>query len=544
MDLVKVLDASFRLQPAAFRRLSSEGVTLESEAGRKILRVAPETLKQLAYEAFRDVNFFLRRGHLAQWEKILEDNAASENDRFVAAVLLKSAAVAAEGFLPLCQDTGTATIVALKGEAVYTGGNDAAELEEGVRQAYAGHHLRFSQMAPLSMLGDRNTGTNLPAQIEIYASRGAEYRFLFIAKGAGSSNKTALFQESKALLDDRALTAFLREKVRALGVAACPPYHLALVVGGTSPEFNLKLLKLATAGALDHLPNQPEGSGDPYRDSLWETRLLEIAAETKLGAQFGGRHLALDARVIRAARHGGSCPVSLGVSCSAHRNALARITADGVFLESLDRDARRFLPKALAALARIPRAAAAPRIDLDRPVREVCAELSRHAVGTLVLLSGPMVVARDLAHAHFAELLRKGEAVPDYLKRHPVFYAGPSETPPSYVIGSFGPTTAQRMDPYMPDLMARDACLITLAKGPRAPSVAAACRKHGGFYLAAVGGAAALVAKENVVADRIIDLADLGMEAIRQIEVKNLPAFIVIDNKGNDLYAAMGEDRR
>ena len=536
MNLAQLFDNNFTAGKTALRRLDSDGIRVESFSGRNVLRVEPNVLRRLAREAFRDVNFFLRTSHLEGWAAALDDPAASANDRFVAAALLKNAALSAEGVLPLCQDTGTSTVVGFKGESVFTGGEDAAELEAGICETYATRNLRFSQAAPLSMFEERNTGDNLPAQIDLYAASGEEYQFLFVAKGGGSSNKTSLFQETKALLNEESFAKFLKEKIRALGVAACPPYHLGLVVGGTSPEFNLKMLKLATAGALDYLPDEADGGGEPYRDRLWERRLVEIAAETGLGAQFGGKYLALSARVIRCARHGGSCPVSLGVSCSAHRNALARITADGILLEQFDTNPARFLPQALEVFQKAEGAAMAS-IDLDRPIREVCQSLSRFRSGSMVLLSGTMIVARDAAHARLYRLLKEGRPLPEYLLKHPIYYAGPAETPPGCVIGSFGPTTAQRMDGYLAEFMAQGASLITLAKGNRSAAVAEACRTHGGFYLGTIGGAAALLAKENIVASEVLDYADLGMEAVRRIQVQNLPAFIIVDDKGNNLYA-------
>lgn len=535
MNLDHLLAPNFEPGQTAFRLVTTEGVRRETCGGRTLLRVEPAALQQLAREALADINFLLRTKHLEQWAAMLDDPAASENDRFVAAALLKNAAIAAEGFLPSCQDTGTATVIGCKGEAVFTGADDAAVLEAGIRETYAGRNLRYSQAAPLSMFEEQNTRSNLPAQIELYAAPGDQYRFLFVAKGGGSSNKTMLFQETKALLNESSLTQFLREKVRALGVAACPPYHLGLVIGGTSPEMNLKLLKLATAGALEHLPRQADGKGGPFRDEAWEKRLVEIAAETGLGAQFGGRHLALDARVIRCARHAGSCPVSLGVSCSAHRNAFARISPDGVFLEQLDTNPGRFLPRALAVLEGRLGASATGRIQLDRPMPEILAQLARCSAGKLVLLSGPLIVARDAAHARFYELLKAGRPLPDYLARHPIYYAGPARTPNGRVIGSFGPTTAQRMDVYLPEFMARGLSMVTLAKGNRAPSVTAACREHRGFYLGTIGGAAALIAQENIVREEVLDYADLGMEAVRRIEVRDLPAFILVDDQGNQL---------
>ncbi len=535
MDLARILETNFTSGATAFRLVSADGVHVEPCNHRRLLCVEPDALRHLAREAFRDISFLLRTPQLEQWAAILDDPASSDNDRFVAAALLRNAAISAEGVLPLCQDTGTATVVACKGEAMFTGVDDALHLEVGIREAYAGCNLRFSQVAPRSMFEEQNTRSNLPAQIEVYAAPGRQYRFLFVAKGGGSSNKTLLFQETKALLNENTLAQFLREKVRALGVAACPPYHLGLVVGGTSPELNLKLLKLATAGALDHLPRAGDGAGQPYRDAAWEARLVEIAAGTGLGAQFGGRHLALDARVIRCARHAGSCPVSLGVSCSAHRNALAYIDEQGVFREQLDANPARFLPRALEVLDRRIGAPATARIALDRPRAEILAQLSRCPPGTLVLLSGPLVVARDAAHARFYELLQAGRPLPEYLARHPVYYAGPAPTPAGRVIGSFGPTTAQRMDVYLPEFMARGFSLVTLAKGPRAASVTAACREYGGFYLGTIGGAAALIGQEHVVRDEVLDYADLGMEAVRRIEVRDLPAFILVDDQGKQL---------
>lgn len=539
MDLAGILNGSFETGRTTFRLIAREGVRVETRAGRSVLHIEPAALRRLAREAFRDISFLLRTHQLECWEAILDDPAAADNERFVAAALLKNAAIAAEGWLPMCQDTGTATVVACKGEGVVTGADDVQELEAGIREAYADSHLRFSQVAPLAMFEERNTGSNLPAQIDIHATAGSQYRFLFVAKGGGSSNKTALFQETKALLNEHSLTAFLREKVEALGVAACPPYHLGLVVGGSSPELNLKLLKLATAGALDHLPRTADGTGQPYRDEAWEARLVQIAAETGLGAQFGGRHLALDARVIRCARHAGSCPVSLGVSCSAHRNALAYVGPEGIFVEQLDSDPARFLPRALETLDRMTGSPAGHRIHLDRPMEEIRDQLSRCPVGAMVLLSGPLIVARDVAHARFYELLKTDQPLPEYLSRHPIYYAGPAETPPGHVIGSFGPTTAQRMDVYLPEFMARGLSLVTLAKGNRAPSVTAACQSHGGFYLGTIGGAAALIAREHIVESEVVDHADLGMEAVRRIEVRDLPAFLLIDDQGDHLYRSV-----
>jgi fumarate hydratase class I len=511
------------------------------------LRIEASVLRRLSFEAFRDVNFLFRTSHLESWAAILDDDAASDNDRFVAAALLANAAIAAEGVLPSCQDTGTATVIGLKGEGVAVGADDEAAIVDGAREAYARCNLRFSQVAPVSLFDDRPTGTNLPVQVDLHAAAidgpgGREYRLLFVAKGGGSANKTSFSQENRTLLQDDAFEAFLRRSVASLGVAGCPPYHLAVVVGGTSAERNLEILKLATAGALDHLPDVASAAGrhvrdDPgaaFRDRAWEERLASIARRTGLGAQFGGAFLALDARIVRLARHAASLPVSMGVSCSAHRNALARIGADGAWLEELDCEPARFLPRATAVLERAT--GGARRIDLGVPVREVLRQLSGLAPGTLVLLDGPMVVARDAAHARFARALRDTGALPAYLRDHVVYYAGPAQTPPGHVIGSFGPTTAQRMDPYVGAFMQAGASLVMLAKGNRSREVSAACRAHGGFSLGTIGGAAALIARDHVRRDEVIDFADLGMEAVRRIEVRGLPAFVVIDDRGASLY--------
>jgi fumarate hydratase, class I len=556
MDLPRLLDGSFTARGTPWRRLvlpedaAAPGPAVpEHCAGRTVLKVHPAVLRQLAFEAFRDTNFLFRTRHLEQWAALLEDPAASANDRYVAAALLKNAAISAEGIFPSCQDTGTATIIGLKGENVRTGADDAAQLTEGVRRAYTECNLRFSQVAPVSMLEDADTRTNLPAQVGLHAAPAggpgaAEYRLLFVAKGGGSANKTFFFQETRALLTERALEAFLREKIASIGTAGCPPYHLGVVIGGTSAEANLETLKLATAGALDSLPDLSAGgpggsggSGEPdavYRDSSWEARVMQAARDSGIGAQFGGVGLALDARVVRMARHAASLPVSIGVSCSAHRNALARVGADGAWLEDLDRNPARFLDTALAVLARTQ--AAAVRVSLDRPVREVCASLGRVPLGALVLLSGPMIVARDAAHARLARLLGEGKPLPSWFRERAVYYAGPSNTPSGHVIGSFGPTTAQRMDPYVRSFMAAGGSLVMLAKGNRSKAVVDACREFGGFSLGTIGGAAALIGRDHVVSERVVDFADLGFEAARAIEVRDLPAFVVIDDKGGSLY--------
>jgi fumarate hydratase class I len=505
------------------------------------LRAAPEALSLLAEEAFHDLAFYLRSARLEKMAAILEDPSAPENDRYVAHCLLRNAVIAAEGVLPLCQDTGTATAVAWKGERVLTGADDERALGRGVFAAYNKNCLRYSQVVPSSMCGEANTGGNMPAQTDIYAVPGNEYRFLFVAKGGGSANKTSFFQESKALLNEAALEKFIREKVRQIGVAACPPYRLALVVGGLSPEMNVKTLKLATTGFLDLLPDYG-GSGaenNPcaaFLDKDWSSRLLLAARETRLGAQFGGDYFALDAIAIRLPRHAASCPVSLGVSCNADRNILAKITTEGVFLENLERSPGRFFKAAGEA----PQDTAAARIDLTQPMSEILRALSRRAVGDRVLLSGPVVVARDMAHARLFEMLKSGAALPPYFRDHPVYYAGPAKTPEGCAIGSFGPTTAQRMDGYLPDFMAAGFSLISLAKGNRGAGVTAACKKYGGFYLGTIGGAAALLAKENILKSEVLDFPEFGMEAVRRIEVREFPAFVLSDDKGNDFYARPG----
>ena len=513
-----------------YRKLTDRGVSRVNLAGRQFLAIEPEVLGQLAEAAFHDLSFYLRPGHLDELAEIAADPGAADNERFVCTALIKNAVIAAEGFLPLCQDTGTATVFAWRGERVLTGGADEKMLTEGIAAAWQHNSLRYSQVAPLSMFEEVNTGNNLPAQLDIAFAPGEEYHFMFMAKGGGSANKTLLFQGSRALLNEHALEAFLKEKIAGLGVAACPPYTLVLVVGGTSPENNLKTMKLASTGWLDALPTAGDGKGAAYRDLDWEKRVMKIAAETGWGAQFGGSHLAIEARVVRLPRHAGSCPVSLGVSCSAHRNMAAKITADGVFLEELDRNPARLLPRCQATAIK------AESIDLDRPMPEILLQLAKFPAGSLVLLNGTMIVARDMAHARLYEMVKAGLPLPDYFRNHPVYYAGPAKTPAGHVIGSFGPTTAQRMDEYMEFFMSRGASLVTLAKGNRAESVVKACAQYGGFYLGTIGGAAALIAKENILSSEVIDFSEFGMEAVHRIKVKDMPAFILYDNLGNRLY--------
>jgi len=513
-----------------YRKVTSDGISLETIGDRKFLSVQPQVLTQLAAEAFHDLSYYLRPYHLDELAAIAADSSALPNERFVCSSLVKNAVIAAEGKLPLCQDTGTATIFAWRGERVLTGGADEEMLTQGVAKAWSENHLRFSQVAPLGMFDEKNTGNNLPAQIDIAFCPGEEYKFMFMAKGGGSANKTVLFQGSRALLNEKAFTAFLKEKIGGLGVAACPPYNLVVVVGGTSPEANLKTMKLASTGWYDDLPTTPDGSGSPYRDREWERRACEIAAESGWGAQFGGLHLVLEARVIRMARHAGSCPVSVGVSCSAHRNMLGKITADGAFLEILDTNPARLLKKCEIESLQ------STSIDLDRPMPEILLQLAKQPAGSLVMLNGTMVVARDMAHARIFEMVNAGQPMPEYFKNHPVYYAGPARTPPGYAIGSFGPTTAQRMDEYIDFFMSRGASLVTLAKGNRAESVIKACAQYGGFYLGTIGGAAALIASENIISSEVLDFPEFGMEAVHRIKVKNMPAFVIYDAQGHRLY--------
>jgi len=511
---------------------------VETFLGREVLRVALEGLTLLAREALADVNFLLRPTHLAKLASILEDPEASDNDIFVARTLLKNAVIAARGELPSCQDTGTAIVIGEKGDAVWTGGGDEAALEKGVFLTYQEKNLRYSQMAPLSMFEEKNTGNNLPAQIDIHAGHGSpgdEYRFLFLAKGGGSANKTFLFQETKSLLNEKSLEKFLREKLFSLGTAACPPYHLAVVIGGTSAEATLRAVKLASAGYYDDLPVSGNPAGRAFRDPEWEERIVRMAQESRIGAQFGGKYFVHDVRVLRLPRHAASCPVGIGVSCSADRNIKAKITREGIFLERLETDPGRFLPPDADDRASDPVA-----IDLNRPMSEIRAELSRHPIKTRLALSGPLIVARDVAHARIQAMLDSGAPMPDYLRDHPVYYAGPAKTPHGKASGSFGPTTAGRMDGYVDAFMAKGGSLVMLAKGNRSPVVREACARHGGFYLGSIGGPAAILAQENILKVETVDFAELGMEAVRRIWVKDFPAFIVVDDKGNDFFQGFG----
>ena len=515
-----------------YRRLDLAGVSTVDAAGRTFLSVQPEVLTALTSEAMRDIAHLLRTSHLSQLASILDDPQASANDRFVALELLENANIAAGGVLPGCQDTGTAIITGYKGELVLTGGSDREAIASGVFDTYQTSHLRYSQLAPLDMFEERNTGTNLPAQIEIYAEPGDEYHFLFMAKGGGSANKSFLFQETKALLNPEGLAAFLDERLRSIGTSACPPYHLAVVIGGTSAELTLKTAKLASAHYLDSLPTAGSAAGHAFRDLDWEQRILDQTREFGIGAQFGGRYFCHDVRVVRLPRHGASCPVGIAVSCSADRQALAKITRHGVFLEQLEADPARFLPAARPG----DLSSEVVHIDLDRPMGEILAELSRYPVKTRLSLSGTLVVARDIAHARIKERLDAGEPMPSYLREHPVYYAGPAKTPEGHASGSFGPTTAGRMDAYVDQFQAAGGSLVMLAKGNRSQQVTDACQRHGGFYLGSIGGPAARLAKDSIRKVEVLEYPELGMEAVWRIEVVDFPAFIVTDDKGNDFY--------
>ena len=489
-------------------------------------------LTLLAREGMRDIAHLLRPGHLRQLRSILDDPQSSPNDRFVAGDLLKNACIAAGGVLPMCQDTGTAIVMGKRGGEVLTDGRDEEHLARGIYDAYTQLNLRYSQLAPLSMFEERNTGTNLPAQIEIYATPGREYKFLLMAKGGGSANKSFLYQQTKAVLNPASMLAFLEEKIRSLGTAACPPYHLAIVIGGTSAEYALKTAKYASARYLDTLPAAGSAAGNGFRDAELEQQVLEITRKIGIGAQFGGKYFCHDVRVIRLPRHGASCPVAIAVSCSADRQALAKITPEGVFLERLETDPARYLPETTEDEL----ATDVVRIDLNRPMSEIRAELTKYPVATRLSLTGPLVVARDIAHAKIAERLAAGEPMPRYLADHPVYYAGPAKTPEGYASGSFGPTTAGRMDSYVEAFQAAGGSLVMLAKGNRSPKVTEACHQHGGFYLGSIGGAAAKLAQDCITKVEVLEYPELGMEAVWRIEVRDFPAFIITDDKGNDFF--------
>ncbi len=501
-----------------------------SKVTRKILQIDPNALELLAKEAIYDLSFFLRKSHLEKLKKIIDDSKATDNDKFVAYTMLQNTVISAKGELPWCQDTGTAIVIGKKGEQVWTGVNDAEYISKGIYTTYKNKNLRYSQVVPFSMFDEKNSGSNLPAQIDIYATEGDAYHFLFITKGGGSANKTFLYQQTKSLLNEESLTKFIKDKIKDLGTSACPPYHMALVIGGTSAEANLKVVKEASAGYLDSLPTTGNNSGRAFRDVVWEKKIEKICQEYSVGAQFGGKYFVHDVRVIRLPRHAASCPVGLGVSCSADRNIKAYINEKGVFLEELEKNPNRFLP------LKAPVTTKAVEINLDKPMNEILAELTKYPVKTRLSLTGTLIVARDIAHAQIKKLLDEGKPLPDYFKNHPIYYAGPAKTPQGMASGSFGPTTAGRMDSYVDLFQSLGASLIMVAKGNRNRSVIEACKKYGGFFLGSIGGPAALLAAENIKSVEIVDFEDLGMEAVRKIRVENMPAFIITDDKGNDFF--------
>lgn len=514
-----------------YRLLTKEHVSVVECAGRRILQVAPEGLNLLAREAFRDVSFYLRASHLQQLADILQDPEASDNDKFVAYTMLLNQAVSAEGELPTCQDTGTAIVIGKKGEDVYTGVNDAEWLSKGVYETYRDCNLRYSQVVPFTMTEEKNSATNLPAQIDLYTEPGMAYKFLFLTKGGGSANKTFLYQQTKALLNEESLTAFIKDKIKDLGTSACPPYHLAVVIGGTSAEANLATVKKASAHYYDHLPTRGNEGGQAFRDLEWEEKIKRICQESGVGAQFGGKYLVHDVRVIRLPRHAASCPVGIGVSCSADRNIKAKITEEGIFLEQLEKNPARFLPKEAPGLA------PAVEIDLDKGMDAVRAELTKYPIKTRLNIRGTLIVARDIAHAQIKRMLDEGKPMPEYFKNHPIYYAGPAKTPNGMASGSFGPTTAGRMDPYVDLFQDHGGSMVMVAKGNRSQAVTDACRKHGGFYLGSIGGPAAVLAKNSIKSVEVVDFPELGMEAVRKIYVEDFPAFIIVDDKGNDFFA-------
>jgi fumarate hydratase class I len=517
-----------------YRLVTTEGVNLvDGPGGTRFLTVEPQVLTRLTDEAMHDIAHFLRPAHLTQLRSIIDDPAASPNDRFVALDLLRNANIAAGGVLPMCQDTGTAIVMGKRGRFVLTDGRDEEAIARGVYNAYTRLNLRYSQLAPLTMWEEKNTGSNLPAQIEVYAEGDDAYKFLFMAKGGGSANKSYLYQETKALLNPKRMMQFLEEKLRLIGTAACPPYHLAIVIGGTSGEYALKTAKYASAKYLDNLPTNGDMTAHGFRDLELEAEVLELTRNFGIGAQFGGRYFCHDVRVVRLPRHGASCPVAIAVSCSADRQALGKITADGVFLEQLERDPARFLPDVTDA----DTSGDVVQIDLNRPMADIRAELSKYPVKTRLSLTGPLVVARDIAHAKIAERLDAGEPMPQYLRDHAVYYAGPAKTPEGYASGSFGPTTAGRMDAYVEKFQAAGGSMVMLAKGNRSTQVTEACQRYGGFYLGSIGGPAARLAQDCIKHVEVLEYPELGMEAIWKIEVVDFPAFIVVDDKGNDFFA-------
>jgi len=515
-----------------YRLVTKDHVRVEEFNGKPVLVVDPQALEIIANEAMRDISFMLRPAHLKQVAGILDDPESSDNDRYVALTMLRNADVSSHGILPFCQDTGTATIVAKKGQQVWTGGDDERNLSKGVWKTYTEENLRYSQTVPLDMYTEKNSGNNLPAQIDILATDGMEYEFLFVAKGGGSANKTMLFQETKALLNPKSLIAYLTEKMRTLGTAACPPYHLSFVIGGTSAETNLKTVKLASTKYYDELPTEGNEFGQAFRDKELEAQLLYAAQQSGIGAQFGGKHFALDVRVIRLPRHGASCPVGMGVSCSADRNAKAKINKDGIWMEALEPNPKRFIPEKYRNQTTV----GAVKIDLNQPMKDILAVLDKYPVTTQLSLTGTIVVGRDIAHAKLKERIDAGEGLPDYIKNHPIYYAGPAKTPKGMPSGSFGPTTAGRMDSYVDLFQEHGGSMIMLAKGNRSQQVTDACKKHGGFYLGSIGGPAAILAQDNIKKVELLEYPELGMEAVWKIEVEDFPAFILVDNKGNDFF--------
>jgi fumarate hydratase class I len=520
-----------------YRRITDKYVSMQSFQEHEILKIESHGLTLLAEQAFTDVSHFLRSSHLALLAKILDDPESSDNDRYVAREMLKNAIISAQGVFPMCQDTGTAIVLGKKGQQVWTGYCDEKALSKGIFNAYTKNNFRYSQNAPLSMFDEVNTGCNLPAQIELYATQGDSYDFLFIAKGGGSANKTYLYQETKATLSPGKLMSFMKSKIKTLGTAACPPYHLAFVIGGTSAELNLKTVKLASAGYLDMLPTTGNPSGHAFRDIGLEQELLKISQKTGIGAQFGGKYFCLDTRIIRLPRHGASCPIGLGVSCSADRNIKAKITRQGIFLERLETDPARYFPEPYATDT------GTVTIDLNRPMHEIRAELSQYPVATRLLLTGKIVVARDIAHAKLKKRFDSGQGLPHYFKDHIIYYAGPAKTPEGYASGSFGPTTAGRMDPYVPAFQEHGASMVMLAKGNRSKEVTQSCKKFGGFYLGSIGGPAARLGKECITNIETLEYPELGMEAIFLISVKDFPAFIIVDDKGNDFFENLLDEK-
>jgi fumarate hydratase, class I len=515
-----------------YRLLTKEYVSLSKFDGKDILKIEPAALTFLANEAVRDVSFLLRTPHLEKVAAILKDPEASDNDRYVALAMLRNADTSSKGVLPFCQDTGTATVFGKKGQQVWTGVKDEEYLAKGIYKTYMEEHLRYSQTAPLNMYDEVDTGTNLPAQIDLMATEGMEYQFLFVTKGGGSANKTSLYQETKALLNPASLEKFLTEKMKTLGTAGCPPYHLVFVVGGTSAEACLKTVKLGTTGYLDHLPTSGNAHGRAFRDLEMEEKMLQAAYKSGYGAQFGGKYFALDVRVVRLPRHGASCPVGMGVSCSADRNIKAKINRDGIWLEDLEREPGRHIPEEHRGKV----TSNVVKVDLNRPMKQILAQLTKYPVTTQLSLNGTMIVARDIAHAKLKERLDRGEGLPQYFKDHPIYYAGPAKTPKGMPSGSFGPTTAGRMDSYVDLFQSHGASMITLAKGNRSAQVTEACKKYGGFYLGSIGGPAAILAQDHIKKVELHEYPELGMEAIWKIEVEDFPAFILVDDKGNDFF--------